>query len=225
MNILVCGGKAQADYVLSVFAGKKRNRIVVFNQDKQTLDLISTHYKQMTSNLKTYLTEPTKKYSFEMANVTDFDLMISLQEQDADNFVTCLMAKQMFNIKKTICTVSNPNNVDIFMKLGIDVAISDSYLLAQKIKGESDIESILKTITLENEKLVITEIKIKPEFPCVDVALKDLHLPITGNITCIFRDPEVVIPRGDTVIKVNDTIVIASSAENQQSLIDFIKGK
>lgn len=220
MNIVICGGRKQADYVLSVFANKRGNRIVVLNDDHETSDAISEHY-----GLPVIETDPTKKYSFEIADVMNFDLVISLQNSDADNFVTCKMAKEIFHIKKAICTVSNPNNVDIFTRLGIDVAISDSYLLTQKIKGESDIESVFKTSSLEGEKIVITEIKIKEGFWCIGKNLKDLELPKTGNITCIFRDPKVIIPRGDTVINVNDTLVIASAPENQEELVEFIKGE
>ncbi len=220
MNIVVCGGRQQADYLLSVFANKRGNNIVVINDDEKIADTISEHY-----GLEVIKSDPTKHYSFEIANVTNFDLVISLQSNDVDNFVTCRMAKQFFHIKKSICTVSNPNNVDIFTHLGIDVAISDSYLLTQKIKGESDIESVFKTSSLEGEKIVITEIKIKDSFWCVGKDLKSLGLPKTGNITCIFRDPEVIIPRGDTTINVNDTLVIASAPKNQEELIEFIKGE
>lgn len=220
MNIVVCGGRQQADYLLSVFANKRGNRIVVINDDEKIADTISEHY-----GLDVIKTDPTKKYSFEIADVNNFDLVISLQSSDADNFVTCKMAKQFFHIKKAICTVSNPNNVDIFTKLGIDVAISDSYLLTQKIKGESDIESIFKTSSLEGEKIVITEIKIKEGFWCIGKDLKSLELPKTGNITCIFRDPEVIIPRGDTTIEEQDTLVIASAPKHQEELIEFIKGE
>ena len=140
MNILICGGRQQADYVLSVFASKRNNRIVVMNEDDRIAERISEHY-----DLPVISSDPTKRYSFEIADITNFDLVISLQDSDADNFVTCKLAKEVFHIKKAICTVSNPNNVEVFQKLGIDVAISDSYLLTQKIKGESDIESIFKT--------------------------------------------------------------------------------
>lgn len=217
MNILVCGGKLEADYVLGAFQ-KHGNHIVVMNEDEETADLLSEHY-----GIDVMRTDPTKIFSFEVADVQDFDLVVSLMERDADNFVVCLIAKELFGIKKAICTVNNPNNVAIFQRLGIESPISASYLLTEKIKGESDVESIFRTLSLENEKIVITEIKIQSEFPCCGQSLKDLGLPRTGNITCIFRDPEVIIPRGDTVIQENDTMVIASAPENQADLIDFIK--
>lgn len=219
MNILICGGHAEADYVLSAFH-KHGNRIVVMNEDEDTCEELSDHY-----GLDILKTDPTKLYSFEIADVMNFDLIISLMESDADNFTVCKIAKELFHIKKAICTVNNPNNVSIFQRLGIDSPISASYLLTERIKGESDIESIFKTLSLENEKIVITEIKIQKEFWCVGMSLKDLDLPSTGNITCIFRDPEVVIPRGNTVIQANDTLVLASAPEHQEELIRFIKNE
>ncbi len=217
MNILICGGKHEADYVLSAFT-RSRNRIVVINEDDETADLLSEHY-----NLDILKADPTKIYSFEEADVTNFDLVVSLMEKDADNYVVCQIAKQLFHIKKAICTVSNPNNVAIFQRLGIDSPISSSYLLTQQIKGESDVESIFRTLSLENEKIVITEIKILKEFPCCGQNIIELQLPRTGSITCIFRNPEVIIPRGDTIITEGDTMVIASSSENQEDLIRYIK--
>ena len=44
MNIVVCGGRQQADYLLSVFANKRGNRIVVINDDEKIADTISEHY-------------------------------------------------------------------------------------------------------------------------------------------------------------------------------------
>ncbi len=217
MNILVCGGKAEADYVLSAFR-KHGNRIVVLNEDDDTADLLSEHY-----SLDIFKVDPTKIYSYEIADVTNFDLVVALMEKDADNFVVCKIAKELFHIKKAICTVTNPNNVAIFQRLGIDSPISASYLLTERIRGESDVESIFRTLSLEDEKIVITEVKILETFPCVNQTLAQLQLPNSGNITCIFRDPDVIIPRGNTVIEAGDTMVIASAMESQQELIDYLK--
>ncbi len=217
MNILVCGGKSEADYVLSAFK-KHGNRIVVINEDEDTVNLLSEHY-----DLDVFKSDPTKIYSYEVADVTNFDLVVSLLEHDSDNFVVCKIAKELFHIKKAICTVTNPNNVAIFQRLGIDSPISASYLLTERIRGESDVESIFRTLSLEDEKIVITEVKILDSFPCVNQTLAQLRLPNSGNITCIFRDPDVIIPRGNTMIQVGDTIVIASGQEAQQELIDYLK--
>ena len=152
-----------------------------------------------------------------------FDLIVSLLDYDASNYIACTIAKKLFNIKKSICTVNNPNNVNIFKDLGIDSPISAPYLLSEKIKGESDINSLIKTMSLENSRIVITEIQVKKDFFCANKQLKNINLPITGNITCIFRDPSVLIPRGDTSIVPGDILIIASAPSDQKDLVNYIR--
>lgn len=217
MKILICGGKNEADFVIRAF-NKGNNKLVIMNDDSQTAKMLSER-----NDVDVIDTDPSKLYSFEIADIVNFDLVIALMDRDADNFVCCKIAKEKFGIKKAICTVSNPNNVEVFQTLGIDTPISASYLLTQRIEGESDIESITKTLSLENDKIVITEIKIKKDFECCNQSLLELQLPKYGNITCIFRDPRVVIPRGDTIIKQGDTLVIASAPQDQKKLIRFVK--
>ncbi len=218
MKVLICGGNQEADFVIRSFLKNKRNKIVVINNDAEIAKELSDHY-----GIEVLDTDPTKLYSFEIADIYDFDLVIALMEKDADNFVCCHIAKDKFNIKKAICTVTNPNNVEVFEELGIDTAISASYLLTQRIEGETDIENITKTFSLQNDKIVITEITVLPNFECCNRSLMDLQLPKCGNITCIFRDPKVIIPRGDTIIRNGDNLVIASSPDDQKKLIKFIK--
>ena len=95
--------------------------------------------------------------------------------------------------------------------------------MKDRIKGESDVDSIFSTLSLENDKLVITEILINEDFPCCGKSLKDINLPHSGSIACIFRDPDVIIPRGDSVFQNNDRIILASAPEDQSDLIEFIK--
>lgn len=217
MKILICGGNNEADFVIRAF-NKGNNKLVVMNDDREIASLLSER-----NDIDVIRTDPSKIYSFEDADIVNFDLVIALMEKDADNFVCCKIAKEKFGIKKAICTVTNPNNVEIFQALGVDTPISASYLLTQRIEGESDIESITKTLSLENNKIVITEIKIKKDFQCCNQSLLELQLPKYANITCIFRDPHVIIPHGDTVIKQGDTLVIASAPADQRKLIRFIK--
>lgn len=217
MNILICGGYKEANFVINAFKGN-HNKLTVINEDEKIAKSLSE-----LNGIDVFNSDPTKRYSFEVADVFNYDLVIALTDSDADNFVICKMAKNIFHIKKAICTVSDPDVVEIFIKLGVDTPISAPYLLTQKIQGESDIESIMSSIALENEKVIISEINIKSDFACVGVALKDLKLPITGNITCILREPNVIIPRGDTVIEVDDHIFICSAPKDQTSLVNFIK--
>ena len=78
-------------------------------------------------------------------------------------------------------------------------------------------------MSLENSRIVITEIRVKKDFFCANKQLKNISLPNTGNITCIFRDPSVLIPRGDTSIIPGDLLIIASAPNDQKDLVQYIR--
>ena len=49
--------------------------------------------------------------------------------------------------------------------------------------------------------------------------------PKNINISCIFRDPHVIIPNGSTVIKPDDKLIIISTPNEQEEIIEFIRKK
>ena len=217
MKIIVCGNYDQVSFIISSFAVENNKIVVLCDSEKDAVAL------SKIDKITVFNSDPTKIYSYEISDVYDFDLIVSLLDYDASNFIACTIAKKLFNVKKSICTVNNPNNVNVFKDLGIDSPISAPYLLSEKIKGESDINSLIKTMSLENSRIVITEIQVKKDFFCANKQLKNINLPITGNITCIFRDPSVLIPRGDTSIVPGDILIIASAPSDQKDLINYIR--
>jgi len=217
MRIVILGGRNEADFVIKSFNNSK-NELMVINSDEKTAKFLaeSNHIEVLCSN-------PARLYTYENINIKGFDLVISLMDDDVSNFTACILLKKLFGVKKAICTVSNPNNVNVFNQLGIDSPISGSYLLTQRIQDESDVESLFKTMSLENEKVKIIEFRVRKEFDCVGKALKDLNLPSIANICCVFRNPNVIIPRGNTVIRTGDRLIVACAPVDQNEVISFLR--
>ncbi len=57
------------------------------------------------------------------------DAVLAVTGDDEDNLVALQMAKQRFNVRRTIARVNNPANVDIFKELGVDEAVSATEVL------------------------------------------------------------------------------------------------
>ena len=68
------------------------------------------------------------------------DAVLAITGDDEDNLVALQMAKQHFNVPRTIARVNNPSNVDIFKELGVDEAVSATEVLLSalepKINGQ-----------------------------------------------------------------------------------------
>ncbi|MBE0700741.1 MAG: TrkA family potassium uptake protein, partial [Acholeplasmataceae bacterium] len=53
--------------------------------------------------------------------------------------------------------------------------------------------------------------------------IMDIPFPKNINISCIFRDPHVIIPKGSTIIKPGDKLIIISTPLEQEEVIEYIQ--
>ncbi|MFA5422036.1 MAG: TrkA family potassium uptake protein [Bacilli bacterium] len=217
MKIVIANGKHEADFIINMFKDQAKE-LVVINSDKNFAD-----YIVKSNKVAVFVGEPYKRFVLEDAGVRNADIFIALGEKDADNYASCMLAKKEFNVKKCICTVANPKNVDIFKKLGIDSVISSTYLLANSIKSASSLEDVLQTLSIEEDKIVITEIVILPTYRISEKKIMDINFPQSATISCIYREPHVIIPNGSTIIKPKDKLVVISTPGDQEKVVKFIQ--
>lgn len=216
MKIVVAGGNSAAEYIIRNFKSHS-NKLTVINTDREDAIQISKDNK-----VPVFFGDPSKKFVLEDAHVEGSDIFIAVGNNDADNYVACLLAKKVFSVKKCICIVQNPNNVEVFKKLGIDSVISSTQLLMSSITSESSLEKLIKTMSFEDDKIVLTEVQIKSVYAICHKHIADIQFPKVGSIACIYRNPRVIIPNGQTLILPKDKLLFVSSPNDQQSIIDFI---
>ena len=220
MRIVITGGKHEADFIVSMLKEEHVHQLIVINQDRDFAEYISTK-----NDIPVFPGDPTKAYCLSDAEADHADVLLALSDSDTDNYITCITAKRLFHIKKTVAKVRNPKNVELFKKLGVDSVISSTYLMAQTILNESSIENIIKTLSIEDEKIVMLEMEVDDDFQIVNKRIMDIEFPQNINIGCIFRDPHVIIPKGNTVIKSHDKLIIISTPSEQDEIVEFIQKK
>ncbi len=219
MKIVIAGGNQSADYIVKSFK-KVGNKIIIINSSKETIA-----YLTKSNNIPAFYGEPYSKDILEQAHIDNADLFIALGSVDTNNLVSCLLAKRLYSVKKCICIVANPKNVEIYRRLGLDSVISSTYLLATSIVNESSLESLAKTMSFQEDKIIMSEVLIKDNNPISHQQIMDINFPKTGTISCIYRKPHVIIPNGKTVILPGDKLFIVSSKKDQEHIISFIQGK
>ncbi|MCQ2793564.1 MAG: NAD-binding protein [Bacilli bacterium] len=217
MKIVIAGGSNTADYIIKNFKGHS-HQLTIINFDRE-----AANYLAKSSKLPVFYGDPTKPYCLKDAHIEGSDIFIALGNRDCDNYVSCLLAKKVFNVKKCICICSNPKNVEVFKQLGIDSVISSTEQLVQSILSESSLESLIKTMSLEDEKIVLTEIIIKSTYYIAHKHIMEINFPKTGSIACIYRRPRVIIPNGSTLILPKDKLIVLSTPNDQKSIIDFVQ--
>ncbi len=217
MKIVIAGGDSKAEYIIKSFKDKK-NELVVINPSVHVAERL-----KKACATKVYHGEPWSRITLEQADAFDADVFISLCERDTDNYATCLMAKRMFNAKKTICVVDNPANVDTFKKLGLDAVISSTYLLSQSIMSESSVESLTKTLSLDDNRVTVIEKVVLTKYAMCYKPIKDIRFPKYASIAAIFRNYQIIIPNGAIVIEPKDTLVMVTAPNNAKALLRYVE--
>ncbi len=217
MKIVICDGHHEADYIIKMFKDKQ-NQLIIINRDKEFCK-----YLAKINRVPVLYGKSFKKETLDIAHIENADILISLNEVDTDNFATCIIAKKIFNVHKVICTVINPKNVELYKELGVDSVISSSYLLGNSVKSESSIESFIKTISLEDDKITMVETIVNEDYLISSRKIMEINFPKYANISCIYRKPNVIIPNGQTIILPKDKLIVVTTSDKQKAIIDWIQ--
>lgn len=161
------------------------------------------------------------------AKVDQADLVIAATSSDEINIVSCLMAKKM-GVGNTIARIRNPEYVKglgmLKEDLGLSLQINPEQTAAREIVRSLSFTPSIKTSTFAKGRLEVAEIKIKEGNPLVDMpvykASSKFKTPI--QFLAIKRNEEVHIPRGETIIKLNDKVSITGSTKQLESFLSEV---
>lgn len=219
MNILIVGGWKKADFLLKSLLLKKHKVTVIHDNYDYCKFLSRTHDAPIICG------DGSKPYILEEANIKNSDIVIAMTPKDSDNLVICQLAKKIYGTKRTFTTVSNPKNVDVFRKLGIDTVISATNVVAGIIEQIATVNEISNFIPLEGGKIGVLEIVVKENYPICNKNLMDIKFSEEAIIGCIMRGVNSIIPKGKTKILAEDKLIILSPPEVQKDVIKLVVGR
>lgn len=220
MKIVIAGGRNKADFLIRSLL-EKDHTLIIINDEEAYCMYLSEKY-----TLPVIMGNPCKRYVLEEADIQDADVLIALCPHDSDNLAICQYAKKIFHVTKTVAIVTNPKNVDIFKRLGVSTAISATYSITRTIEQASTIESLVNTLSIDYERIVMNEIMLMHGCALIQKRIKEIHqLPKNTNICAVLRGVNMIIPNGDTQLLEHDKLLILSHVDVQDEIIAlFSKG-
>ncbi len=186
--------------------------------------VIEKDYKRcefLTENLKKTLVlngDGTDLELLETEEFGEYDVLISVTNNDEKNLLCSLLAKQL-GVKKVITRVSKSNNILLFEKVGIDVAMSPKEAAINEIINtmiETDVDIVA---TVEQGQGEVIDIYIPENFK--DKKIMELNLPARAIIAIIKRGTKVIIPTGNTLVRAKDSLIVFTMADSSAKVKDY----
>ena len=104
------------------------------------------------------------------------DILITTTGKDEDNLASCQLAKNVFNVKRTISLINDPENEVVFNLLGVDVTVRRTKLLLDQIESILDTRTDARFFSLNGDYEVV-EIHIPQTSVIVGRTVSDILLP------------------------------------------------
>lgn len=152
------------------------------------------------------------------AGASRADVLITVTGEDEVNLVVSKIAKHLFRIPRVIARVVNPKNRKIFHQLGINVTVSATDIITSLIEQEVVAQEILHLLSLKRGELEIVEIHIPSDSPALKRTVQDLPLPAESVLISIIRGDQVILPKGETTFRANDTVLALTALSKVEEL-------
>lgn len=161
----------------------------------------------------------------EEAGIERADVLAAVTTDDEDNLIVCQLAKERFKVRRTVGRVNNPNNEHTFAELGVDVPVDSTEIISKIIEEEVSFSDFVNLMSFKRGKLAIVRVDLPEDSPVIDKEVKDIKLPPNSVLVSIVRGEEVIIPRGDTVLKPGDDIIAITKIGSEPQLLNLLIGK
>jgi len=146
------------------------------------------------------------------ANVANAETIVVVTNEDEVNVLVGLLAKRQ-GCGRAVALVNNPVFGPLIANLGIDVVVSPRAITVSTILQHVRRGRIRAVHSLGEGIGEVIEGDALETSPLVGAPLKDINLPAGVVVGALVRGDEVILPRGDTVIKTGDRIVIFVTTE------------
>lgn len=211
MNVIVIGGGKIGFYLIKALKQKKHH-VTLIEKDPKLCKKIAEQVDIDIIN-----GDGTDIKILKDADIDIADAVAAVTGKDEENLVICQVVKNNFSIQHTIARVNNPKNQTIFKTLGVDTTVCSTQVIANLIDWECESENIKIIQTFERGEMVLIEVVIDKTMTWADRYIKDIIMPQNSVIVSIFRDKEVIYPKGDIKIKEDDKVIIVTDSKNIES--------
>ncbi|MGM0508209.1 MAG: potassium channel family protein [Fusobacteriota bacterium] len=218
MDIIIVGGGKVIYYLTKNFIAKGYN-VVVINKDKKYCKVLARDLNCIVIN-----GDASKKEFLRQAEASKADAIISLTGDDPSNLFICQLASKEFGVPSTFSVVNNPDNEEIFKKLGVETIFNTTKLISLLIEQRVEVADVNNLLSIEEGKINVSQVILKEKSPVINMKLSEIDLPRDIVFGCVIRGEEVIIPRGDTKLLENDKILIITLPEKQAEAFSALTG-
>jgi len=201
-RVFVLGGK-QLGIEAALRLEASGVQVKLFERDYERCQKIST----LVKNTVVVHADGTDQRILAEENIRGIDAYLALTGDDEVNIIASLLAKRL-GCQKAIALVNRIDFMPMAQLLGINSTFSTRLVVVDRILRYIRKGNVVSVTTFREEEAEAIELVATPGSKYVGKALKDVAFPRGLLVGAIVRSTgEVVVPRGDSVIDLDDHVI------------------
>nr|VFJ44754.1 MAG: trk system potassium uptake protein TrkA [Candidatus Kentron sp. DK] len=224
MKIIILGAGRVGDSVAENLVSEA-NDITVVDQCPELLREL-----QDRLDLRTVVGHASHPDVLARAGAEDADMILAVTNSDETNMIACQIAYTLFRVPTKIARVRAAAYHDhpIFSEesIPIDVLISPEQLVTAYIQRLIRTPGALQVLQFAGGAVSLVAVKAFYGGPLVGHELRmlrDLVPDIDTRVVAVFRRGQAIIPKGGTVIEVDDEVFFVAASENVQTVMKSLR--
>lgn len=219
MKVIIVGSGKVVYFLAKVFLSQGHQPAVV-DPDKEECLWLSGQIKALVLH-----GDGSRPALLEEAGAREATTVLAVTPRDQDNLVICQLAARMFGVPRTLALVNDPENQEVFLRLGVSVAFSTTHIMASLIEEQAGLEEVVNLLPVAQGKVIVTELALRQGLPAVGRSLKELDMPIGSLIGAIIRADQATVPRGNDRLQAEDRLVLISTPESYGPALRCLMGR
>lgn len=222
-NIMIVGG-GRIGFYLADALSKKKYKVKLIEEDAAKAEELAESLPGVTVSCG----NGTQHDLLLEEGIEAMDAFVALMDNDEENIIVSMFANRK-NIKKTITKIHIDDLFGMLDELGIKNNVSPKDIVASRIisyvraLANSRGSNVLTLYQLVNNQVEALEFAAKKQERIYDKPLKDLRIKKNCLLACIIRGNEVIVPNGDSRIKLGDNVVVVTTHKNFDDLTDVFE--
>ena len=220
MKIIIAGAGSVGRYMAQQLSASGHDITLV----DQTPGVLDRHRDGLTG-VRWFLGDACEIDTLSAVGAAEADVVASVTGDDEDNLVISLLAKQEFGVPRVVGRVNNPKNEWMFNEMwGVDVSVSTPHLLTNMVEEAVSVGSFVRLLSFEGGKARLAEVTLADGSPAIGKQVSELGLPRESTVVALLRDAHVVVPRGDTVLRSGDEVIVLVTGDAEADVRNVLVG-
>ena len=223
-NVIIIGGGKIA-YYLSKQLSTQGIKVKIIEKDKNRCQVLAEKLPYVTI----IHGDGSDDELLNEEGIENTDAVLALTGLYEENIVLSLSANSLYH-KKTIAKVTRMNYTGLSDVLKVDSIVAPKKIVASQIiryvraKMNKDHDSAVKTLyKIVDGEVEAVEFKVTEHFKFLHKTINEMKIKEHVLVAAIIRKNEVIVPKGNTSMELNDYVIIVSRGEIMKSLNDMLR--